>query len=160
MTDMAHEPCRSTMSAPHSHAVWNAPDREAAIAAATLAHGSDGSRLAEMAAVLPPSDLALFTDPGWVATARAEMPAMFTFGLEGYTDDRLADGDGWTAFDPSTITCPVTVLHGLLDPIVDVAHARHTAAIVPGAKLQVFDVLGHFSIVEEVIPTVVDLLEH
>jgi pimeloyl-ACP methyl ester carboxylesterase len=37
---------------------------------------------------------------------------MFTHGLQGYTDDRLADGAGWVTFDVRSIRCPVTVLHG------------------------------------------------
>jgi pimeloyl-ACP methyl ester carboxylesterase len=39
MTDMAYAPARATMSRPHTHAVWDAPNREAAIAAAVDATG-------------------------------------------------------------------------------------------------------------------------
>jgi hypothetical protein len=69
-------------------------------------------RTARMAAVLAPSDLALFGDPGWMKEAMAGFPAMFADGLQGYTDDRLADGAGWVTFDVNSIQCPVTVLHG------------------------------------------------
>jgi len=86
------------------------------------------------------------------------MPAMFTHGLEGYTDDRLADGGGWVTFDVDRIVCPVTIVHGADDIVVDVIHAQHTAAIVPNAELRVFDGLGHFSIVREVLPAIRDLL--
>jgi pimeloyl-ACP methyl ester carboxylesterase len=44
------------------------------------------------------------------------------------------------------ITCPVIVLHGADDVIADPIHARHTAAIVPGAELRILAGLGHFSI--------------
>ena len=33
------------MSCPHVHAVWEAPDRAAALAAAVDAHGEDGSKM-------------------------------------------------------------------------------------------------------------------
>ena len=79
---------------------------------------------------------------------------MFSFGLEGYADDRIADGVGWVSFDVSLIRCPVAVLHGGLDPMVDVIHARHTAEIVPNAQLVVFEDDGHFSIERQIIPTI------
>jgi hypothetical protein len=43
--------------------------------------------------------------------------------------------------------------------MVDVIHAHHTAEVVPGAKLVVFDDHGHFSIVTKVVPAVSDLLQ-
>ena len=88
----------------------------------------------------------------------AAVPAMFAHGLEGYTDDRLADGPGWTTFDVTDITCPVIVLHGGADVIAHPVHARHTAAIVPGAELRIFDDLGHFSIQDHLVPAIVDVL--
>ena len=108
--------------------------------------------------MLAPSDLALFGDPGWMKEAMAGFPAMFAYGLEGYTDDRLADGAGWVTFDVRSIRCPVTVLHGGSDRMVDVIHAHHTAEIVPDAELAVFADHGHFSIVTEVVPAISSLL--
>jgi len=113
----------------------------------------------DIAAVLAPSDLALFGDPEWMKAAMTGFPAMFAHGLQGYTDDRLADGAGWITFDVSSIQCPVTVLHGRSDRMVDVIHAHHTAGLVPGAKLAVFDDHGHFSIVTEVVPAISNLLQ-
>ena len=80
-------------------------------------------------------------------------------GLQGYTDDRLADGAGWVTFDVKSIQRPVTVLHGGSDRMVDVIHAHHTAWDVPGAKLDVFHDHGHFSIVTEVAPAISNLLQ-
>ncbi len=116
-------------------------------------------RGAAMAAALTPSDRALLADPGWMKEAAAAFAAMFAQGLEGYADDRLADGAGWVTFDVASIRYPVTVLHGRSDKIVDVIHAHHTAGLIPGAKLIVFDDLGHFSIVTKVVPAIRDLLQ-
>ena len=148
------------MSAAHTHAVWDAPDRAAALAAAVEAHGESGAKMlgGGMDDVLAPTDAEMFRDREWMAEAMAAFPSMFTFGLEGYTDDRLADGPGWSSFDVAALRCPVTVLHGGSDRIVDVSHARHTAMIVPNATLRVFDDLGHFSIENEIVPEVVQLL--
>jgi pimeloyl-ACP methyl ester carboxylesterase len=54
--------------------------------------------------------------------------------------------------------CPVTVLHGGSDRIVDVIHARHTAELIPGADLVIVDDLGDFSIVTQVVPAIRALL--
>jgi pimeloyl-ACP methyl ester carboxylesterase len=160
MTDMRWPQGRATMSWPHVRAVWEAPGRAAALAAATDAHGEDGSKMRDdITAVLAPFDLALFRDPEWMKGTAAGFPAMFAHGLEGYTDDRLADGAGWVTFDVTSIQCPVTVLHGGSDRMVDVIHAHHTAEVVPGAKLAVFDDHGHFSIVTKVVPAISSLLQ-
>lgn len=43
--------------------------------------------------------------------------------------------------------------------MVDFIHAHHTAEVVPGAKLVVFDDLSHFSIVTKVVPAISNLLQ-
>jgi hypothetical protein len=43
---------------------------------------------------------------------------MFDQGIEGYADDRLADGRGWVSLDVSVIRCPVTVVRGGSDRII------------------------------------------
>jgi pimeloyl-ACP methyl ester carboxylesterase len=161
MTDTRWPEGRATMSRPHTHAVWDAPDRAAALAAAIDAHGENGSKMRGdgMAAGLASSDLELFRDPGWMREATAAFRAMFAQGLEGFTDDRLADGPGWVSFDVTTIRCPVTVLHGRSDRIVNVIHAYHTAELIAGAELLVFGDLGHFSITTEVVPAIGSLLQ-
>jgi pimeloyl-ACP methyl ester carboxylesterase len=140
--------------------IWSSPDREAALAFALESFGPDGSKLFSAAGSgppLPPADLALLTDPEWIKAFMAGMPVVFAHGVQGYADDRLADGPGWGSFDVTRIRCPVIVLHGGSDSIVPVAHAHHTAKIVPGAKLRVFDALGHFSIVSEVLGAIRDV---
>jgi pimeloyl-ACP methyl ester carboxylesterase len=86
------------------------------------------------------------------------VPEMFTHGVSGYVDDRLADANGWSSFDVANVTCPVTVLHGSADGLMPVANARHTAAIVPGATLRIVEHLGHFTILTEIVEVTSDLL--
>ena len=141
--------------------LWAAPDRDAAMKLAVDLFGEDGSRMLEQTGdvPLPPADMAMFADPDFLSGMAASSGAMFAHGVQGYTDDRLADGPGWGTFDVSGITCPVVVLHGEADTIVPVAHAHHTVAIVPGAQLQTFPDLGHFSIVTQVLAAVREVTE-
>ena len=62
-------------------------------------------------------------------------------------------------FDVAPIRCPVSVLHGRSDRMVDVIHAHHTAELIPGANLVIFDDDGHFSIVTKVVPAISNLLQ-
>jgi pimeloyl-ACP methyl ester carboxylesterase len=161
MTDMSWAPGRATMSQLHVHAVWDAPDRNAAIAAAVEAHGENGSKMlgGGLSPALADLDQKLFADPAWMRPAMDGFPQMFTFGLEGYADDRIADGPGWIDFDVAKIRCPVIVLHGTEDKMVDIIHPHHTAAIVPGAELVLVDDHGHFSIEALVIPALARFLQ-
>jgi pimeloyl-ACP methyl ester carboxylesterase len=159
LTDMAAgDPYRSTMSSAHAQAVWDAPDRASAIVASARAHGEHGEELRQITSVLPPSDLARFADPRQLAAMTADLSAAFAFGNVGLADDRIADRDGWTTFDVQSIVCPVVVLHGRLDPLVAVAHAEHTAAIVPTARLSLLEEHGHFSILDLVVPEIVAMV--
>jgi pimeloyl-ACP methyl ester carboxylesterase len=160
MTDMAFQPARATMSVEVSD-LWDAPDRAAAIDVALGHFGEDGSRMLEMDEGAPPlasADLALLVDPEYLAYLMETMPASFANGVEGYADDRLADGPGWSTFDVGSVRCPVTVLHGSDDTIVDVSQADHTVSLVPSAELHVVEGLGHLSIIAEVLPALSDLM--
>lgn len=134
---------------------WNAPDRETAQAVVEAAMGVDGGRIrtnlqyAELAA----TDRNLLADSGFAAAFFGPLPDVFAFRGAGYADDRIADRDGWTTFDVTAIRCPVVVLHGDSDTFVPIAHAEHTARIIPGAELRIVADLGHFSIMLQ-IPTV------
>jgi pimeloyl-ACP methyl ester carboxylesterase len=160
MTDMSWAPGRATMSPLHVHAVWDAADRDAAIAAAIAAYGEDGAKMLNggMNPVLAELDMELFADPAWMGPTMAGFPEMFAFGVQGYADDRIADGPGWIDFDVADVHCPAAVLHGAEDKLVEVIQARHTATIVPAARLVVADGHGHFSIETLVIPELVRLL--
>jgi pimeloyl-ACP methyl ester carboxylesterase len=161
LTDMRWPDGRRTMEKPGTGDLWAAPNREAALALATQIFGADGSKLlAPGGAIqeLPPADLKLLSDPQWLAGMVGGLREMFAAGVQGYVDDRLADGPGWGTFDVRAIRCPVTVLHGGSDTVVPVAQARHTAELVPGAVLEIHDELGHFSIAAEVLGAVTRLL--
>ncbi len=158
MTDMRWEPARSLMDPAAALPVWAAADRAAAVAVVTDAFGADGSKLLERDTPLAPADLALLADPAFLDAYAASMPAQFANGVYGYTDDRLADGPGWITFDTGSVACPVTVLHGDADTVVDVINAEHTASVVPHAQLRIVAGLGHLSIVSHAIAALLDLL--
>jgi pimeloyl-ACP methyl ester carboxylesterase len=155
LTDMRWQDGKAMMTGPATARLWSAPDRHAALAAATDVLGADGSKMLTQAQAGPPppaADLALMQDPAWMAGMLEATREMFTFGVQGYADDRIADGVGWGSFSVAKIRCPVVVLHGEEDNVVPVAHARHTAAIVPGATLRTVPALGHMSIFGAVLP--------
>jgi pimeloyl-ACP methyl ester carboxylesterase len=138
---------------------WSSRDREKVMAIVTEQFGSDGNKVdVQSGGSLPASDRALFADPEYLACWLRNVKQMFVQGVEGYADDRLADGVGWGSFDVTRITCPVAVIHGTGDTFVPIAHARHTATIVPGATLRICEALGHFSIASELVSTVAELL--
>jgi pimeloyl-ACP methyl ester carboxylesterase len=137
---------------PGCDAIWDAPDRTAALAQATASWGDDGSGLVDVSA-LPPADIAFITNPA-LAAFLPDVEA-FRQGMQGIVDDRIADGPivGWGSFDVSNVTCPVTIIHGLLDTIVPVAHAGHIASLLPQSDLQIFESDGHLSINDHIVPT-------
>jgi len=163
LTDMRWAEGKAALGTEGTREVWDAPDRATAIARIEERFGPDGSKMFASAAgpgTLPPADLALMADPAFMAGMLKASPEMFASGVQAYVDDRLADGPGWGSFDLARIGCPVTVLHGEKDSICPVAHAHHTAAIVPGAKLVVVPELGHFSIMAKIVETIAALPRH
>ena len=158
VTDMRWAPGKAMNRS--CHPVWNAPNREAALGIVAAAFGEDGGKMAVESGNgdLAEADKALFADPEYLRYWYGMVPEMFVHGVAGYTDDRLADGQGWHDFDVAAITCPVVVLHGGSDTFIPVANAHHTAAIVPGATLRIFDDHGHLSIVREVVGIVGQML--
>jgi pimeloyl-ACP methyl ester carboxylesterase len=160
MTDMRWRQGRALMSDPTVAGVWDAPDRAAAMAIVESAFGVDGMKMFEPppdVSPLPPADQALFTDPVWAAAMGDQATQMFAQGVQGYVDDRIADGAGWVTFDVDAINCPVVVLHGEADTIVPVAHAYYTAEIVPGATLDIVPDLGHLSVILQIPRVITEL---
>jgi len=92
-----------------------------------------------------------------MAAVDANRAANFAWGVQGYTDDRLADGVGWVSFDIEAVTCPVVMVHGESDTIVPVVAARHTASLLPQAQLRLYPELGHLSIAEPVLAALLEM---
>ena len=159
VTDMRWAEGRAMMPLPMQ--IWGAPSREAALAIVRQQLGPRGemTRLDSPIILLADSDKRFFADTAWSRAWDSFIPEMFAQGLAGYADDRLADGRGWVSFDVRSISCPVTVLHGTHDTFVPVAQARYTQSLIPGARLELREGLGHFSILTEVVPTLNALLQ-
>jgi pimeloyl-ACP methyl ester carboxylesterase len=82
-----------------------------------------------------------------------ELPPMireaFRQGVAGYAQDATLQARAWP-FDPGAIRVPVSVLHGEADDVVPVAHARHTAELIPTASLRIWPDHGHVTIASEI----------
>jgi pimeloyl-ACP methyl ester carboxylesterase len=63
-------------------------------------------------------------------------------GIQGWRDDELAFMHSW-GFDPTAITCPVTVWHGEKDQAVPPQHGRWLAARIPNARAHFDPERGH-----------------
>jgi len=159
LSDMRWAEGKALMGTGRTDEIWDAPDRDAALAIATDVFGADGSRMATMVgeAGLAPADMALLGDAEFATAWMAGLPQMFAHGVAGYVDDRRADGPGWDSFDVASVTCPVVIVHGGADTIVPVANAHHTAELLPEAELRIFPDHGHLSVVAEVVPAVLSL---
>jgi len=170
LTDMRDDAARAAMigiSGAISD-IWSSRTRDEAIAFATEQFGADGSKIFDQAVAgeteasaigLADADKARFADPAFLANMAETLQPMFAFGVEGYADDRLADGPGWGGFDVSAISCPVVVLHGGSDSICPPVNAHHTAAVVPNAMLKLMPEDGHFSIVAHVPDTLAEMIK-
>jgi pimeloyl-ACP methyl ester carboxylesterase len=161
LTDMRWPEGRRLADSPMTTGIWDAPDRDTAIAYAIENVGEDGAKMFQPpeGETLPlcPADLALFSDPAWLAGFAEAGAAMFAQGVVGYVDDRRADGPGWGSFDVRAVQAPTIVLHGRDDSIVDVAQAGHTASLVPGARSKIVDGDGHLSIALKIPETLAEL---
>ena len=142
------------------HAFWNARDRDDALAIGSEVFGPRGENLLPPRGPVgaDPFDAALFASPAFLAWWTSVVPEMFTHSVAGVVDDRLADAHGWTSFDVAAITCPVVIIHGRSDGLAPVANAHHTAALVPGARLRIFDDLGHISLLSRSVEVTSELL--
>lgn len=141
--------------------IWNAPDRDAAIAVAIEQFGERGDKVmvpdADAPPVLSPADRAVVMDPAYAEGDPTN--ERFAQGVLGYADDRIADGPrhGWSSFEIDKVVCPVIVIHGEQDWIVPVAQAHHTAAILRDAELRTFAEHGHLSVGAESVSSLIDL---
>lgn len=80
-------------------------------------------------------------------------------GMESSMTNHFLVGDG-TATDPAAITRPTLVIHGDSDPLFPLAHGEALARMIPHAKLQRVDGMGHEvpppHVWDVVIPALVD----
>jgi len=110
--------------------------------------GPDGSGLMEHVPELAPADQAFFEDETRAGPFMVSMTEAFRQGTGGFAQDLTIEGRAW-AFDPSTIVCPVGILHGDADTLLPLAHSRHIAELIPGAVLEILPGHGHISIFDE-----------
>lgn len=59
-----------------------------------------------------------------------------------------------------TIKTPTLILHGADDGLLPPAHGEHTASLIEGSKLVIFEGMGH-NMPEEVVPALLkNMIEH
>ena len=147
------------MSAASCHAVWDAPDRDAAIEVARGTFGDDGSRMLETGDIqLCAADLEFVANAAADPGQAVSMQAQFAHGVQGYVDDRLADGPGWWSFDVQAVSCPATIVHGTDDTIVGPINSQHTHALLPGSTLLAMPGHGHLSVIATIVEPLLELV--
>ena len=129
-------------------AIMRCADERDAIALAIAHFGADGGGFLAEPFDLPEPDLAELADAQAGHALTATMIEAFRQGIGGYAQDLWLEGHGWP-FDPGRITVPIDVLHGAGDTLVPLAHSRHTAELIPGARLRVVAGHGHLTILSE-----------
>jgi pimeloyl-ACP methyl ester carboxylesterase len=107
---------------------------------------------------LPPADDAALADETLASALMTTVGEAFRQGVRGYAQDVVVQGQAW-AFDPGRIVASVRILHGDSDTLTPVAHARHTAEVIPGAKLVIRPGHGHISILTEIPQLAADLAD-
>ncbi len=149
VTDFAWEPAWEGYP-PEECAMMRLPDEKAAL--------EWGERnLGERSAEWPEPDRKLFATrhlPHLAASAKEA----FAQGVGGYTQDAWVQGRPWT-FDPSTVASSFLVAHGDQDTVVPLAHATHTAALVPGTELRMLPDHGHVTVLWELPGMLTELRE-
>lgn len=130
-------------------ALMRLPDERAAIACCAERFGNDGSRFLSAADLeFAESDNALFADVEVGPLLLAAVVEAFRQGVVGYAQDMVVQGRPWP-FRPDRIAAPFHVVHGEADVVLPLAHSRHTAELIPGARLHVLPGHGHITTVAE-----------
>ena len=176
MTDMRFEPARMAMDRKTVNSLWNAKNREDAFAPALKMSGPNGEKLLvglkigrKLAGMpfkklvaklikLTPADLnylASFQDSSEIWQSLMLEP--YARGVDGFVDDRIADGVGWNSFDVNGVKCPVLIIHGESDTIVNVMNAHHTHELIPQSTLQLSKNEGHLSIISKLMNAVIEI---
>lgn len=143
------------MSWSHAHegyldselAIMALADPDAAVAACAERYGADGSRFLDGELDLGAADNAWLADEPNAAALLRAIDEAFRQGVTGYAHDIWVQGRPWS-FDPAAITCPVVVAHGLDDQLVPIDHSRHTASLIPRARLRLLPGVGHLGLTD------------
>jgi pimeloyl-ACP methyl ester carboxylesterase len=142
---------------PTDASIMRLADEAAARAWLEENYGPDGSRFMSYTGGLEPADAVLVEDPARAQTLFATIVESFRQGVGGLAADLTVQGRPWS-FDPGAVRAPTIVVHGDADPYLPVAHGRHTAEVIPGARLVVRRGQGHLSLVREIPQLCADLL--
>lgn len=83
-------------------------------------------------------------DEGWVRQIAGEMfdRSFYPEGFIRQIAAVIADGDRTSAL--GSIKCPTLVIHGRVDPLIQLSGGEATAKAIPGAKLVVLEQMGHY----------------
>jgi pimeloyl-ACP methyl ester carboxylesterase len=137
---------------PDEQAIMRAPDEAAAQAWCETTYGADGMGFLSDGGPSPVDDDA----PPATHSFFTSMIEAFRQGVGGYAQDVWVQGHAWP-FDVRTITAATHVFHGDADPVVPIAHAEHTASIVPGARLEVWPGESHLGAAGRAPDVIIDL---
>jgi pimeloyl-ACP methyl ester carboxylesterase len=149
VTDMGWAGAWEGFGAESESRLMRMPDEATVVAWCEQTFGADGSRFSDASDFeFGEPDLTLFADEQAGPAIMATVAEAFRQGVGGYAQDVVVQGRPWP-FDPGRIVAPVEVVHGDLDVLIPLAHARHTSARIPGSRLRVFPEHGHMTIVRE-----------
>jgi pimeloyl-ACP methyl ester carboxylesterase len=133
-------------------------DEARAVAWCEARYGADGRGFMEAGlGELAPADHAALEDEALATALMTTVGEGFRQGVGGYAQDITVQGRPWS-FDAAVVNAPVWILHGDADTVVPVAHARHTAELIPGARLLTWPDEGHISIFTKVPDLIADLI--
>jgi pimeloyl-ACP methyl ester carboxylesterase len=128
-----------------------AKTEEGALAWCEHRYGADGSGFAAAIEELGTgggigaADEAYLDEPGVLDAILITMAEAFRQGVVGMAGDLHIEATPW-AFDLASITAPVELVHGDEDAMAPLAHANHTAELVPSAPLTILPGVGHLSL--------------
>lgn len=149
VTDMGWAGAWAAYGAESERQLMRLSDEAAAVAWCEQRFGRDGSGFLDASDFeFGEPDNALFADGQAGPAIMATLAEAFRQGVAGYAQDVVVQGRPWP-FDPSRIVAPVQVVHGELDVLIPLVHARYTSELIPGSRLRVLAGHGHMTTVSE-----------
>jgi pimeloyl-ACP methyl ester carboxylesterase len=110
-------------------------------------YGPDGGGFIEAGlGELAAPDAAVLQDETLATNLVTTVGEAFRQGVSGYAQDITLQGKPWS-FDTSAIVASVWILHGEADNLVPLAHARHTAELIPTARVLTWPDEAHLSLI-------------